>query len=270
MTEPSTRRKAGKEPLYAAFWPWIPGGQFLVDVDSEAGIVVRPHHAVADHWCSREDFVGDRAEEECFLDTEIGAGQIEMQVGGVADRGDVARSVPSGADTEELTEVGQFAGRGESTDCRNVDPDEIDQAVLDEHFPFACVHEELAHCQRNAGGFPHASEVADVLRSGRVFQEEESVLLKLLCEVDGKDRLDPFVNVVQQFDFVPDCRAEVLKQFRYDADVGRFVPGPLIRARGCTSAGSRSDRLRRPHVHRRRRWLRRSRTQARRPGPGCG
>ena len=46
-----------------------------------------------------------------LLDAEVVAGQVEVQVGGVADRRDVARAVPGRAHAEELAEGRQLARR---------------------------------------------------------------------------------------------------------------------------------------------------------------
>ena len=59
-----------------------------------------------------------RREEGHLLDAEVVAGEVEVQVGGVADRRDVARAVPGGAHAEELAEGGQLARHAEAADVR--------------------------------------------------------------------------------------------------------------------------------------------------------
>ena len=74
------------------------GCEFFVDVDAEAGFVVRIHIAVSDLRQTREDFVAEFVEAAPFLDPEVRGPEVEVQVGSVADGGGVSRAVPRGSD----------------------------------------------------------------------------------------------------------------------------------------------------------------------------
>lgn len=51
-------------------------GQCFVDVDPEAGQLVRPEHPVAELWRAGEDLPRERAETVRLLDAEIRAGEV--------------------------------------------------------------------------------------------------------------------------------------------------------------------------------------------------
>src|SRR5262249_34612655 len=79
-------------------------GQLLVQVDAQAGLVVGPVVAVLQGRAAGEDLLLRRGELARLLDAEVGGGQVEVDVGGVADRRDVPRTVPRGADGKEFAE----------------------------------------------------------------------------------------------------------------------------------------------------------------------
>ncbi len=146
-------------------------------------------------------------EEMRLLDAEVGAGEVELQVRGVPDRRDIARSVPGGANAEELAEGGQFAGLLSPpmsemwTRMKSIRRSWISgtySAWLTKSSPIAIGIARLLAEER---------EVAVVLRRERVFEEEEPVLLQLLRQPDRQDRRHPLVDVVQQLDLVAerDC-----------------------------------------------------------------
>ena len=93
--------------------------------------------------------------------------------------------------------------RRQAADVRDVDADEVDQAVADQRHVLVLVDEQLAHRDRDVlVCWRRMLEVADVLRGERVFEEEQLVLLQVLRELDRQDRRDALVDVVQQLDLV--------------------------------------------------------------------
>ena len=106
--------------------------------------------------------------------------QVEVQVRGVADRRDVAGAVPGRAHPEELAEDAQLARRRQPANVRDVDADEVDQAVADQRHVLVLVHEQLAHRDRDHALLAQDAEVVVVLRREEVFQEEQVELLQLL------------------------------------------------------------------------------------------
>jgi hypothetical protein len=72
------------------FWPspveWVlgekkPGRQSLVEVDPEAGLLVRPHGSVPALRAAREHFATDVVKQLRLLDPEVRARDIEVKVG---------------------------------------------------------------------------------------------------------------------------------------------------------------------------------------------
>ena len=91
------------------------GGEVLVDIDAEAGLVVGVHVAVADFGDAGEDFVNVFGEGAPFLDAEVGGPEIEVEICGVADGRNVVGAVPCGADAIEVGEGGDVSGGGDAT-----------------------------------------------------------------------------------------------------------------------------------------------------------
>ena len=73
-------------------------GRLLVEVDAQAGTRRDGEGAVAEHRAAGEDVLLALGELAAFLDAEVRDGQVEMDVGGMADGGDVAGAVPGAAD----------------------------------------------------------------------------------------------------------------------------------------------------------------------------
>src|SRR3954471_20267845 len=124
--------------------------------------------------------------------------------------------MPGGADTKEFAEMGQFLGDRESADGGDMDADKIDQAILDQHFPFGLIDEEFAHGDRDRGRFAHAFEPANVLRREWILKEEETELLQFFSQINGEDGLNALVDIVQEFEFVTDLGAQVIEEARND------------------------------------------------------
>ena len=164
-----------------------------------------------------------------LLDPEVVAGQVELQVGRVPDRRHVARSVPGGADAEELAQRGQLPGHAQPADVRNVDADEIDQPIADERDVFGLIHEQLAHRDRNRRLLTQDAKVLDVFWRKRVFEKKELVGLEVAREPDRLDGWHPLVDVVEQLDLVAEVGAHALEQPGNDAAVRPGLPGRLIR-----------------------------------------
>src|SRR4030042_1618190 len=79
------------------------GGQLLVDVDAEARGLVDVHVALVHRRTTGEDLTCPIAYGRRLLDAEIPGRQVQVCIGGVADRGDIARTVPGAADVETLS-----------------------------------------------------------------------------------------------------------------------------------------------------------------------
>ena len=82
--------QARLRPLPTLVGAGIFGRQLLVDVDAQARLVVGIHVAVAHFRAAGEHLVDEFGEAAPLLDAEVGRPQVEVQVGGVADRRDVA------------------------------------------------------------------------------------------------------------------------------------------------------------------------------------
>ena len=124
-------RTGGQAPL-----SWVLGvgkarGHFI-DVDSQPGFVVCPHHAAVNLRGPGENLAADIVEAVRLLNAEVWDGEVEMKVRRVPDRRDIPGPVPGGAHTEELAHGSQLAGRSDAADVGEMDPDEVDETVLDQ------------------------------------------------------------------------------------------------------------------------------------------
>src|SRR5215203_6886912 len=82
----------------------VPGREIFVYVHAESGRLGRPHVAVADFRTSGEDLAGALVEDVLFLDPEVVAREVEVQVRSVAHGGNIAGPVPRRPHAEELAE----------------------------------------------------------------------------------------------------------------------------------------------------------------------
>src|SRR5262245_661133 len=86
----------------------------LVDVDAEAGILVRVTDSVPDlrqAWVQLPQLI---IEVAAFADSEGERGQVDMQIDAVADWRHVSRSVPCGLDTVDFAEHRHFPCHAQS------------------------------------------------------------------------------------------------------------------------------------------------------------
>ena len=99
-------RSADLGPCYVepVLRKWVPRCQSLVEVDAEPGLLIGPHRTVVDVGASREHLSGALTKQAGLLDAEVGACEVELEVGCVAHRGHVAWPMPGGSGTEELTQ----------------------------------------------------------------------------------------------------------------------------------------------------------------------
>src|SRR5271163_4892781 len=89
---------------------------FLVDIDAPTRLIVRIDIALADIRRPGKYFAGFFIEEGLFLDTEVGGGEIEMQIVTMADRINVVGPVPGSSYIEEFAAMGHFSAHVETTD----------------------------------------------------------------------------------------------------------------------------------------------------------
>ena len=96
-------------PVYDLIPARIFGGQFFIDVDAKPGLVVWIHVTVTHLRRAREDFVYDLVESAPFLDSKIRCPQVQMEVGGMTYRGDIARPMPGGANAIHIGKRGHVS-----------------------------------------------------------------------------------------------------------------------------------------------------------------
>ena len=108
------------------------GGQLFIHIDAPAGRRVGPKIAVLESGAPFEYLRGNAADQAPLLDAEVVAGEIEMELSGVADWRNVAGAVPGGLHAERLCEQRDFARHADAADLRDMTADEIDQAAGNE------------------------------------------------------------------------------------------------------------------------------------------
>src|SRR5450631_81793 len=99
-----------EEAVVAAFFVWLLVGILrrggFINIDAEAGLVIRVHVALADDRRTGKDFAHFFVELGFFLNAEVWRGQVKMKVVAVTERIHIGRPVPCGAHIEELATVG--------------------------------------------------------------------------------------------------------------------------------------------------------------------
>ena len=145
--------------------------------------------------------------------------------------------MPGGPHAEEFRERRELPCRRDPADVRDMDADEVDQAILDHGDVLALADVQLAHGQGRAGLGPEQAVVLLVLRREHVLEEEQPVGLEVLGELDGHDRWHPLVNVVEQLDIVAQALPEGLEHPRHEAAVGPRLPRVLAMSSRSTVEG---------------------------------
>ena len=209
----------GLRPLNDFILTRVFGGEFFIDVDAQAGTVVWIQVAVSDFGKTWENVVAELAEPTPFLDSEIGRPEIEVQVGGVADRRGIPGAVPGGPDVVHVSKGGYVASGRDATHLADVHSDEIDQTILDERRPLAGMVEELTHRDRCRALLAYVAEPFDVFGRQRIFEEEELEGFDIPGELDSVDRAESFVNVVKKFNLRADLRADVFNHVDHQTTV---------------------------------------------------
>ena len=215
--------EAGLGPFDDGVFAGVLGGEFLVHINAEAGLVVGVHVAVADVGDAGEDFVDVFGERAPFLDAEVGGPEIEVEVGGVADGRDVVRAVPCGADAIEVSEGGDVSGGGNAAHLTDVHADEVDESGFDEGGPLAGVIEQFTHGNGRGALRADGVEPLEIFGGEGVFEEEEIAGLDGFGEVDGLNGAEAFVDVVEEFDFRADEIADLFDHGHDIADVFTWV-----------------------------------------------
>ena len=82
--------------------------------------------AVPEHRTAGKYIVLRLRELTSFLYAEVGAGQIEMDVGGMPHGRDIARAMPGSAHAEKFAKGRHLARHGQPAHLRKVNANEID------------------------------------------------------------------------------------------------------------------------------------------------
>ena len=154
-----------------------------------------------------------------LLNPKIVAGQVEVEVHGVADRRDVAGAMPGRPDVEELAAGSDLAGHAQAADRRDMQPDEVDPAVGHKRQPLVAIDEQLSHRQGSRCLRTEMLKPRRVLGRETVFEEEQAERFQRLRELDGLDRGNTLVDVVDQLDIESELRTQVLEHLDRVVDV---------------------------------------------------
>src|SRR5262249_29287061 len=123
----------------------------FVDIDSQAGLVVRVHVTAPDFGRAGKDFARSVGKYVLLLDSEVVAGQIQVHVHSVSDRRNIARPMPGRADVEKLAARRDLPRHVQAARCGDVDADEIDEPLGHQENPLVPVYEKLPHGDRATG-----------------------------------------------------------------------------------------------------------------------
>ena len=104
--------------------------------------------AIFHHRATAEDLLSRLIERRILLDAEVVADQVERDVGGVANGGNIGGAVPGRAHAERLGKRGDLAGGREAPGLRQVHADVIDETIRDQRDPFVGAVKQFAHGER--------------------------------------------------------------------------------------------------------------------------
>lgn len=102
---------------------------------------------------------------------------------------------------------------------------EVDQPAAHQRQSFVRVVKQLPHGNGCAGLRSQVSEVADIFRAERVFQEEEAVRLQVLGQANGHNGRHALMHVMQKLHVVAELFAQVFKEPGDRAAIGSRLPG---------------------------------------------
>ena len=188
--------------------------------------------------CARKDLVDEFVETAPLLDPEVGRPEIQVQVGGVADGGNVAGTVPGGANAVHAGKYRRVTRGCEATHLADVHSDKVNQPVLDERGPLSGVVEEFPHGNGRGALLPYAAEPFQVLRGERVLQKEKLEGFNVFRELDCVCRDQAFVDVVEEFNVPCGVCADMPDHVEHPAGVfPRVIIRALLRTFRFTQAG---------------------------------
>ena len=93
--------------------------------------------------------------------------------------------MPRRPDAEELAQRLPPCAPAQAADLRDVDANEVDQALGDERDVLVLRVEQLSHRQRDGRLLPQQTEVVVLFGREWILEEEQPILFELLAERDG-------------------------------------------------------------------------------------
>ena len=141
--------------------------------------------------------------------------------------------MPGGAHAKHIGKEGDRARRRDAAHLAHMHPNKVDERVGNERLPFARVVEQLAHGDRRGALFANTGEPFQVFGRQRVFQKEEIKRLDPFGKLHRFNRVQPLVNIMQQFDLLTHLRPHILDHTQGVAHIGFAVKiAPLRRIVG--------------------------------------
>jgi hypothetical protein len=114
----------------------VPGRQFLIEIYAQARLIVGVHIAVPQFRTAWKDFKGCVLETAPLLDTEVWTNQVQVNIGGMTLRGNIAGAMSGGPHAEGFAENCQFPRRRDAADLADVNPDKIYEPLFNQKVPF--------------------------------------------------------------------------------------------------------------------------------------
>lgn len=198
-----------------------------------------------------EHLLGERGVARILLDTEVVHGEVEVDGGRHADRGDVLRPVDRALDLVLGGEVEELAQRCDASEVRDGRAYVVDQLLGDQGLVVVHRVEDLTDGQR-CGRVPADQPQRLLVLGGRaVLQPEQAVRLQVLAQTGGLHGREAVVRVVQEGQLRAELGAHGLQYVRHVTQIGVGVPvlhqrpGLLVQHGGAARVRARHtvDRL---------------------------
>ena len=118
----------------------------------------------------------------------------------------IARTVPRGSHIVHIGKCSDIARRSNTPHLADVHANKINEPILNKRCPLVRMIKKFAHRQRCGALRAHVVKIRIVFRRESIFQKEKLERLHIFGKLDGVNRAQTLVNIVQKLDFRPDLR----------------------------------------------------------------
>ena len=128
--------------------------------------------------------------------------------------------MPSRTHREQLAHRSQLTAGCDAAHIRDVNPDEVQQPILDHRDDLVGRGVQFTHCDWRGTLSPYHSEILVIFGAEEIFKKEELEAFDFLGKPDPEDRRNPLMHIMQNLYTITKAIAYVFKQIQSRAQVG--------------------------------------------------